>query len=78
MEHGDRWGSLNDLEHNPAQASEPATVARLLLPEILQPTLDGENQVAYRQGKRHLTRLVQGKLRQHTRRPVHISPRPAI
>ncbi|MEV0170180.1 type I polyketide synthase [Streptomyces sp. NPDC050803] len=49
------WGGLTDLDD-----TDPAEAARLLLAEATRS--DGEDQVAFRAGRRHVTRLVRGKL----------------
>ena len=57
LEHGELWGGLVDLDAaTPLQAQ--------LLAEVLQPRPDGETQVAYRQGTRHVARLVRRRRRE--------------
>ena len=57
LEHEELWGGLLDLE----PGAESALAAQSLLAELLPAQPDGENQVAYRQGVRHVARLVTGK-----------------
>ncbi|MEM7125066.1 MAG: SDR family NAD(P)-dependent oxidoreductase [Chloroflexota bacterium] len=72
QEHNNLWGGLIDLpnDKNLADTANLAEAAETLLGEILQPIPDGETQVAYRhsreQSRRHVARLVRGKLKQNS------------
>ncbi len=53
LEHPELWGGLIDLD--PAEA-DPDAAARAVAATVLEP--DGEDQVAFRGGRRHVARLV--------------------
>ncbi|KDB53392.1 hypothetical protein X805_09770 [Sphaerotilus natans subsp. natans DSM 6575] len=53
LELGRHWGALVDLD----AADNAAQRARALATELLQPRPDGETEVAWRQGRRHVARL---------------------
>jgi acyl transferase domain-containing protein len=61
QEHAAFWGGLVDIGPD----SVPGSAARALLHEILHP--DGEDQLAFRQGRRYVARLVR-RMRQPVRR----------
>jgi len=59
LEHNELWGGLVDFD----VVSTPLAMAQTLLREIRQLPPDGETQVAYRQGVRHVARLVRGQVK---------------
>ncbi|WP_129677644.1 type I polyketide synthase [Candidatus Chloroploca sp. Khr17] len=56
LEHPDHFGGLVDLD-----LSEPAALAGVLFSELFQARPDGETEVAYREGVRHVARLARAR-----------------
>ncbi|MCA9973778.1 MAG: amino acid adenylation domain-containing protein, partial [Anaerolineales bacterium] len=68
QEHPKLWGGLRDLD----PAGTAADAAAALFGDLWQ--FDGEQRAAYRQGTRHVARLVPGGARLEGARPVHLRP----
>lgn len=72
LEHPDLWGGLVDLPGGENTASGRAEAATALCEEILGS--DGEDQVALREGRRYVARLVRSRNAAVQRQPLRIRP----